>query len=49
MSLFTILVIVAIILLFTGGFVQALGFLFWVGVILFVAAIISFLFGRSRR
>ena len=47
--LFAILASVGIILLITGGLVQALNFLFWAGIILFGAAIISFLFGRSRR
>ena len=49
MSLFTVLAIIGIILLITGGFVPALNFLLWAGVILLVAAVISFLFGRASR
>ena len=46
-----ILAIIAIILLFTGGFVQALNFLLWVGVVLLVIAAIVFLmrFISGRR
>jgi len=47
-----ILVIVAIILLLVGGFVQALQFLLWVGAVLLVIAVIAWairsLSGRSR-
>jgi hypothetical protein len=35
--------IIAIILLFTGGFVQSLNFLLWVGIVLLVLAVIVFL------
>ena len=46
-----ILAIIAITLLFTGGFVQALNFLLWVGVVLLVIAAIVFLmrFISGRR
>jgi hypothetical protein len=46
-----ILAIIAIILLFTGGFVQALNFLLWVGIVLLVIAAIVFLmrFISGRR
>ena len=50
--LFVIVAIVAVVLLFTGGFVAALHWLLWVGVVLLVLAIIAFLVrslsGRSR-
>ncbi|WP_213815313.1 hypothetical protein [Glaciihabitans sp. dw_435] len=42
--LFIILAVVAVVLLFTGGFVHALNFLLWIGVILLVVAIIAFIF-----
>lgn len=38
-----IIAIVALILLFTGGFVQSLNFLLWVGIVLLVIAAIVFL------
>ncbi|WP_200921645.1 hypothetical protein [Agromyces sp. Leaf222] len=41
--LVAIIAIVAIILLFTGGFVQSLNFLLWVGVVLLVIALIVWL------
>lgn len=41
--LVAIIAIVAVILLFTGGFVQSLNFLLWVGVVLLVIALIVFL------
>jgi len=46
-----ILAIIAIILLFTGGFVQTLNFLLWVGIVLLVVAAIVFLmrFISGRR
>lgn len=47
-----VIAIVAIILLLTGGFVQSLNFLLWVGVVLLVVAIVVFLvrrLGGSRR
>ena len=43
-SLFVILAIVAIILLFVGGFVQAVNFLLWVGIVLLIIAVIGWLF-----
>jgi hypothetical protein len=46
-----IIAIVALILLFTGGFVQSLNFLLWVGIVLLVIAGIVFLmrFISGRR
>jgi hypothetical protein len=41
--LLIIIAIVAIVLLFTGGFVQALNWLLWVGIILLVFAVIVWL------
>ena len=41
--LLIIIAIIAIVLLFTGGFVSSLNFLLWVGVILLVLAVIVFL------
>jgi len=38
-----IIAIIAIVLLITGGFVQSLSFLLWVGLVLLVIAIIAFL------
>ncbi|WP_430645879.1 hypothetical protein [Agromyces sp. GXS1127] len=35
--------IIAVILLFTGGFVESLNFLLWVGIILLVLAVIVWL------
>jgi hypothetical protein len=50
--LFIIIIIVAIILAITGGVVQSLNFLLWVGIILLVLAVIAWLIrsltGRSR-
>jgi hypothetical protein len=50
--LFIIIIIIAVILAITGGFVQSLNFLLWVGIILLVLAIIAWLIrslsGRSR-
>jgi hypothetical protein len=34
---------IAVVLLITGGFVQSLNFLLWVGVVLLVIAVIAFL------
>jgi hypothetical protein len=52
MNIFVIVVIVAVILLLVGGFVQALQFLLWVGAVLLVIAVIAWairsLSGRSR-
>ncbi|HEX7834276.1 MAG TPA: hypothetical protein VF479_02275 [Pseudolysinimonas sp.] len=41
--LIAIIAIVAVILLFTGGFVQSLNFLLWVGIVLLVIAAIVWL------
>jgi hypothetical protein len=41
--LLIIVAIVAVILLFTGGFVQSLNFLLWVGIALLVIAVIVWL------
>jgi hypothetical protein len=41
--LFIIVAVVAIILLFTGGFVSSLNFLLWIGLILLILAVIAFL------
>ncbi|MFF2370524.1 MULTISPECIES: hypothetical protein [unclassified Agromyces] len=41
--LVAIIAIVAIILLFTGGFVQSLNFLLWVGLVLLILAVIVWL------
>ena len=38
-----IIAIVAVVLLFTGGFVQSLNFLLWVGIVLLVIAVSMFL------
>lgn len=41
--LFVIIIVVAIILAITGGLVQSLNFLLWVGVVLLVLAVIAWL------
>jgi hypothetical protein len=41
--LVAIVAIVAVILLFTGGFVQSLNFLLWVGLVLLAIAVIVWL------
>lgn len=41
--LVAIVAIVAVILLITGGFVQSLNFLLWVGLVLAIIAVIVFL------
>lgn len=50
--LLIIVAIIAVILLLTGGFVQSLNFLLWVGIILLVIAVIAWLVrsiaGRTR-
>jgi hypothetical protein len=50
--LLIIVAIIAVILLFTGGFVQAVNWLLWVGIVLLVLAIIVWivraLTGRRR-
>ena len=42
-ALLIIVAIIAVILLFTGGFVQSLNFLLWVGIVLLVLAVIVWL------
>jgi hypothetical protein len=47
-----IIAIIAVILLLTGGFVQSLNFLLWVGIVLLVIAAIVFLLrfiGGNKR
>ena len=50
--LFIIIIIVAIVLAITGGFVQSVNFLLWVGIVLLILALIAWLIrsmsGRSR-
>jgi hypothetical protein len=50
--LFIIIIIVAIVLAVTGGFVQSVNFLLWVGIVLLILAVIAWLIrsisGRSR-
>ncbi|WP_427017899.1 hypothetical protein ACQCSX_04595 [Pseudarthrobacter sp. P1] len=41
--LLTIVAIVAVVLLLTGGFFQSLQFLLWVGIVLAVIAVIMFI------
>lgn len=41
--LFIVVAIIAVVLLLTGGFVQSLNFLLWVGIILLVLSVIAFL------
>lgn len=41
--LLIVVAIIAVVLLLTGGFVQSLNFLLWVGVILLVIAVVAFL------
>ncbi len=41
--LLIIIAIVAVVLLLTGGFVQSLNFLLWVGIVLAIIAVIVFL------
>ena len=41
--LLIIIAIVAVVLLVTGGFVQSLNFLLWVGLVLAIIAVIMFL------
>jgi len=38
-----IIVIIAVVLLVTGGLVQSLNFLLWVGAVLLIVAVITFL------
>lgn len=42
-ALFIILIIIAIVLAIVGGFVKAVSFLLWVGIILAILAIIAWL------
>ncbi|WP_411722053.1 hypothetical protein [Mycetocola sp.] len=42
-TLLIVIAVIAVILLVTGGFVQSLQFLLWVGVVLLVLAVILFL------
>ena len=50
--LFISIAVIAIILAITGGFVHAVSFLLWVGIVLLILAVIAFLIrtltGRSR-
>lgn len=50
--LFIIIIIVAVVLAVTGGLVQSVNFLLWVGIVLLILAVIAFLIrslsGRSR-
>ena len=50
--LFIIIAVIAIILAITGGFVHAVSFLLWVGIVLLILAVIAFLIrsisGRNR-
>ncbi|MGN8025946.1 hypothetical protein [Microbacterium sp. 22242] len=41
--LFIVIIVIAIILAITGGFVQSLNFLLWVGLVLLVLAVIAWL------
>ena len=41
--LLIVIAVIAVVLLFTGGFVSSLNFLLWVGLILLVLAVIVFL------
>ncbi len=43
-GLLIIVAIVAIVLLFIGGFVEAMKWLLWVGIVLLVIAVIAWLF-----
>ena len=45
-TLLIIVAVIAVILLLTGGLVQSLNFLLWVGVVLAILAIIVFLVRR---
>ena len=44
--LFIIIVVVAVVLLFLGGFVKAVNFLLWVGIVLLILAVIAWLIRR---
>lgn len=43
-TLFVLLIIIAVVLLFIGGFVKAVSFLLWVGIVLLIIAVIAWLF-----
>ena len=48
--LLLVIVIIAVLLLITGGMIQSLNFLLWVGLVLLVISVISFLLlGISGR
>ncbi|MEO9104572.1 MAG: hypothetical protein ABI238_06430 [Terrimesophilobacter sp.] len=42
-GLLVVIVVIAIVLLFIGGFVQAVQWLLWIGIILLIIAVISWL------
>jgi hypothetical protein len=42
-TLLIVVGVIAVILLLTGGFVQSLNFLLWVGIVLLVIAVIAYL------
>ena len=42
-ALLVILAVIAVVLLFVGGFAASLKFLFWVGIVLLVIAVIAWL------
>lgn len=51
-TIIVVVAIIAIVLLLTGGFVQSLNFLLWVGVVLLVLAVVVYLarsLSGSRR
>jgi hypothetical protein len=41
--LFVVIAVIAIVLLITGGFIHAVNFLLWVGLVLLILAVIAFL------
>jgi hypothetical protein len=41
--LFVIIAVIAIVLAITGGFIHAVSFLLWVGIVLLILAVIAFL------
>ena len=53
MSLIVILAILGIVLLFVGGFVEAVKFLLWIGIVLVIIAVIvglvRYISGRGTR
>jgi len=50
-TLLIVVAVIAVILLITGGLIQSLNFLLWVGVVLAIIAVIAFLIRKltSRR